>query len=127
MRSYLALTVVLFTLGVWSQDCGVSESVTIKELSPPRRQVNEVAHDCGPVCESCADANCEAIRCGGGCWCQSGHLRDSVRSLPHAGACIPMDQCPSGGVSDDEQLESREWRGVNVPGSCWRNSCAEKK
>ncbi|KAM3439452.1 hypothetical protein MY4824_002727 [Beauveria thailandica] len=110
MRAYLALTVALFTLGVWSQDCGV----------------NEVAHDCGPVCESCADFRCETIRCGGGCWCQSGHLRDS------AGACIPMDQCPSGGVSDDDdddddELEPREWRGANVPGSCWRNSCAEKK
>ncbi|KAM3445563.1 hypothetical protein NHJ13734_000264 [Beauveria thailandica] len=42
-----------------------------------------------------------------------------------------MDQCPSGGVSDDaeddDELEPREWRGANVPGSCWRNSCAEKK
>ncbi|EJP65746.1 uncharacterized protein BBA_05157 [Beauveria bassiana ARSEF 2860] len=96
MRSYLALTVVLFTLGVWSQDCGSARVVQTPTAKP-----------------FAAAAAAGASR--------------ATSETAYAGACIPMDQCPSGGVSDDEQLEPREWRGVNVPGSCWRNSCAEKK
>ncbi|XWW95429.1 hypothetical protein V2A60_003388 [Cordyceps javanica] len=98
MRGYLPLAVVLFTLGVWSQDCGV----------------NEVRHDCGPVCESCTNSSCDAVRCGGGCWCQSGYLRDGT------GTCVPLDQC---GRADDEALSRTTQRGTSSTDSCWHNTC----
>ncbi|OAA68868.1 Protease inhibitor I8, cysteine-rich trypsin inhibitor-like protein [Cordyceps fumosorosea ARSEF 2679] len=78
MKTSVPLAVALFALGVWSQACGV----------------NEVRQDCGPVCQGCGNFQCLAIRCGGGCWCRPGFLRDS------AGTCIPRDQCPKDKVSE---------------------------
>ncbi|OAA81167.1 Protease inhibitor I8, cysteine-rich trypsin inhibitor-like protein [Akanthomyces lecanii RCEF 1005] len=99
MKTFVPLAVVLFTLGVWSQACGPSE----------------VRQDCGPICESCKDSKCDAIRCGGGCWCKSGYLRDGT------GVCIPPDQC-SPDLDEPTLHEARENPG---PGSCWGTSCGE--
>ncbi|ATY64379.1 Protease inhibitor cysteine-rich trypsin inhibitor [Cordyceps militaris] len=101
MKTFLPLAVVLLALGVWSQDCGV----------------NEVRHDCGPVCESCGDSTCDAVRCGGGCWCQSGYLRDRI------GTCIPMDKCPD---DANDEPDSRQMRQDSSAGSCWHNACSDR-